>query len=221
MADGSYTVFSLGRPGRSFVSYKVHRWAQLFFSFRLIRVLASFRWLPSSSFLFHRFFHQVRWFRAIVVVRAVVLLVLSLFFVFFVGPVFVLSATLVLVMADKVYEITPAAVTSSSQQATASVPVVESADESVMTPSNPTMAALFDIGRARSSFSVAPQPVPVATMSGYVSFTGVVRRASNVSTNDPADVIGSPASSLDRLMRSVLQRERWAECALVGFRGTT
>ena len=86
-----------------------------------------------------------------------------------------------------------------------------------MTPSNPTMAALFDIVRALSSASVAPPPVPVVTPSGYDSFTRVVRRASNVATNDPADVIGSPASSLDRLMKSVLQREDWAECARVSF----
>ena len=136
---------------------------------------------------------------------------------FFVGPVFVLSATLVLVLADNVDEIMPAAVTSSSPQATTSVPFVESANESVMTPSNPTMVALFDIVRARSLSSVAPPPVPVATPSGYISFTGVVRRASNVATNYPADVIGSPASSLDRLMKSVLQSEGWAECARVGF----
>ena len=141
---------------------------------------------------------------------------LSLFVVFFVGPVFVLSATLILVMADNVDEIMPAAVTS-SPQATASVPLVEFADESAMTPSNPTMAALFDIVRARSSASVAPPLVPVVTPSGYVSFTGVVRHASNVATNDPADVIGSPASSFDRLMKSVLQREDWAECARVSF----
>ena len=217
MSDGSYTVCSLGRPARPFVSYKIHRWAQFVLSFRLIRVLASFRWLPSSSFLFHRFVHQVRWFRVIVVIRAAVLLVLSLFVVFFVGPIFVLSATLVLVMADNVDEITPAAVTSSSPQATASVPVVESADESMMTPSNPTMAALLGIVRARSSASVAPPPVPVATPSGCESFTGVVRRASNVATNDPADVIGSHASSLDRLMKSVLQRGGCAECARVSF----
>ena len=153
----------------------------------------------------------------IVFVRAVVLLVLSLFVVFFVGPVFVLSATMVLVMADNVDDITPAAVTSSSPLATASVPVVESADESVMTPSNPTMAALFDIVRARLSASGAPSPVPFATPSGYVSFTGVVRSELNVATNDPADVIGSPASSLERLMKSVLRRESWAECALVSF----
>ena len=217
MSYGSYAVCSLGRWARWFVSYKIHRWAQLVLSFRLIRALASLHWLPSSSFLFHRFVHQVRWFRVIVVVRAVLSLVLSLFVVFFVGPVFVLSATLVLFMADSVEEITPAVVTSSSPQATASVPVVESADESVMTPSNPTMAALFDIVRARSSASVSPPPVPVATPSGYVSFTGVVRRASNVATNDPANVIGSPASSLDGLMKSVLQREGWAKCARVSF----
>ena len=125
---------------------------------------------------------------------------------FFVGPVFVLSATLVLVMADNLDETTPTTVTSSSPQAPVSIPVVELADESVMTPSNPTMAALFDIIRARSSSAVAPPPVPVATPSGYVSFTGVVRRAPNVATNDPAEFIGSPASSLNRLMKSLLQR---------------
>ena len=217
MSDGSYTVRSLVRRARSFFSYKIHRWAQYVLSFRLIHVLPSLRWLPSSSFLSHRFVHQVRWFRVIVVVRAVVLLVPSLFVVFFVGPIFVLSATLVLVMADNVDEITPAAVTSSSPQATASFPVVESADESAMTPSNPTMAALFDIVRAPSSASVAPPPVTVATPSGCESFTGVVRRASNVAKNDPADVIGSPASSFDRLMKSVLQREGWADSARVSF----
>ena len=217
MSEGSYTVRSLVRGVHRFVSYKTRRWAQFVLSFRLIRVLASFRWLPSSSFLFHRFVHQVRWCRVIVVVRAVFLLVLPLFFVFFVGPVFVLSVTLVLVIADNVDKITPAAVTSFSPQATAPVPVVELADESVMTPSNSTMAALLDIVRARSSASVAPPPVPVATPSGYISFNGVVRRAMNVATNDPADVIGSSASSLDSLMKSVLQREGWAECARVGF----
>ena len=79
------------------------------------------------------------------------------------------------------------------------------------------MAALFGVVRARSSASVAPPAVPVVTLSGYVSLTGVVRRASNVATNDPADVIGSPASSFDRLMKSMLQREDWAECAHVSF----
>ena len=207
----------MGRRARSFASYNINRRAQFVLSFRHICVLSSFRWLPSSSFLSHRFVHQVRWFRAIVVVRAVVLLFLSLSVVFFVGPVFVLSATLVLVMADNVGEITPAAVTSSSPQATAPVSVVESADESFTTPSNPTMAALFDIVRARSSSSVAPTPVAVATPSGYASFNEVVRRAWNRATNDPADVIGFPDSSLDHLMKSVLQREGWAECARVRF----
>ena len=216
MSDGSRSVLSRGRRAYSFVSYKTHRWAQFVLSFRLIGVLSSFRWLPSSSSISHCFGYQVRWFRAIVFVRAVIPFVLSLFVVFFVGPVFVLSATLILVMADNVDEITPAAVTS-SPQATVSVPVVESADESAMTPSNPTMAALFDIVRARSSASVAPPPVPIVNPSGLVSFTGVVRRASNVATNDPADVIGSPASSFDRLMKSVLQPEDWAECARVSF----
>ena len=134
-------------------------------------------------------------FRVVVIVWAIVLLALSLFVVFFVGPVFVLSAMLVITMADNFDKTTPAPVTSSSPQATAFVPVVESDYESVVTPSNPTMAALFDIARARSSSSVAPPPVPVATSFGYVSFTGVVRHASNVATNDPADVIGAPASS--------------------------
>ena len=87
MSDGSRSVFSQGRRAYSFVSYKTHRWAQFVLSFRLIRVLSSFRWLPSSSFLYRCFGYQVRWFRAIVVVRAVVPLVLSLFVVFFVGPV--------------------------------------------------------------------------------------------------------------------------------------
>ena len=64
-------------------------------------------------------------------------------------------------------------------------PAVELADESVPTSSDPTMAALLGIIRARSSPSVASPPAPVATRSGYVSFTWVVRRASNVATNDP------------------------------------
>ena len=135
---------------------------------------------------------------------------------FFVGPVFVLSATFVLVMPDNDDEITPAAFTS-SPQATASVPVVDLADESVMKPLNATMAALLDIVRARPSASVSAPPASVMTPTAYVSFTEVVRRASNVATNDPADVIGSPASSLDSLMKSVLQREDWAECARASF----
>ena len=122
-------------------------------------------------------------------------------------------------MVDNFREITTAPVTSSSPPATSSVPssganpVVESADESVLTPSDPTMAALFDLVWALPSSSVDASPVPVATPSGYVSFTGVVRRGSNVATNDPADVVGAAASSLDHLMKSVLPREGWAEFA--------
>ena len=177
---------SLGRRGYTCASYETNRCAQFVLSFRLIRVLASFRWIPSSSFLHHRVVHQVYWFRAVVIVGAVLLFVLSLFVVFFVGPFFVLSSTLIIAMADNVDEITAVPVTSSSPPGTASVPVVESADESVVTPSNPTTAALLDIVRVPSSSSVAPPPVPVASPSGYVSFTGVIRRASNVATNDPA-----------------------------------
>ena len=169
MSDGLRAVCSLGCRAYSFASYKTKRWAQFVLSFRLIRVLASFRWLPSSSLLHHHLVHQVRWFRAVIIVRAVVLFVLSLFVVFLVGPVFVPFAALVIAMADNIDEITPAPVTSSCPPATASVPVVESVDESVVTPSNPTMAALFDIFRARSSSSVAPPPVPVAIPSGYVA----------------------------------------------------
>ena len=44
MSDGSCVVFF-----PSFGSYKTHRWAKFVLSFRLIRVPASFRWLPSSS----------------------------------------------------------------------------------------------------------------------------------------------------------------------------
>ena len=81
------------------------------------------------------------------------------------SSVFVLSATLVVTMVNIVDEITPAPVTSSSLRATSSVPVVELADETVLTPPDPTMEALFDIIRALSSSSVAPPPVPVATPS--------------------------------------------------------
>ena len=84
-------------------------------------------------------------------------------------------------------------------------------------PSDPTMAALFDIFRACSSSSAAPPHVPIASPYRYVSFTRVVRRASNVAKNHPADVLGTPTFSLYRPMKSVLRREGWVECTRIGF----
>ena len=88
-------------------------------------------------------------------------------------------------------------------------PVAASAD--------PTMAALFDIVRARSSASVAPPPGPVTTPSGYISFTGTVRRWIELDKHEPEGFIGDSAASSDRLLTSILQRTNWAECARIGF----
>ena len=82
---------------------------------------------------------------------------------------------------------------------------------------DPTMVALFDIVRARSSASVAPPPGPVTTPSGYVSFTGTARRSIGVDTHEPEGVIGEPATTSDRLLTSILQRTGWAECARIKF----
>ena len=110
-------------------------------------------------------------------------------------------------MSDNADEVTPVSSSPSAPmsgvtaaQASSVQPVAASAD--------PTMGALFDIVRARSSASVAPPPDPVSTPSGYFSFTGTVRRSIGVDTRDPEGVIGDPASS-DRLLTSILQRTDW------------
>ena len=71
---------------------------------------------------------------------------------------------------------------------------------------DPTVAALFDIVRARSSASVAPPPRPVTTPSGYVSFTGTVGHSIGMDMHEPEGVIGDPAASSDRQLTSILQR---------------
>ena len=95
--------------------------------------------------------------------------------------------------------------------ASSAQPVAASAD--------PTMAALFDIVRARSSASVAPPPGPVTTPSGYVSFTGTVRRSIGVDTHEPEGVIGEPATTSDRLLTSILRIGRSARVS--SSRGST
>ena len=93
--------------------------------------------------------------------------------------------------------------------ASSAQPVAASAD--------PTMAALFNIVRARSSASVAPPSGPVTTPSGYDSLTETVRRSIGVDTHEPEGVIGEPATTSDRLLTSILQRTDWAECARIRF----
>ena len=58
---------------------------------------------------------------------------------------------------------------------------------------DPTIAALLNIFRARSSASVSSPPRPVSTLPGYVSFTGTVRRSIGVTKDDPEGVVGHPA----------------------------
>ena len=119
-------------------------------------------------------------------------------------------------MSDNVEEITPV-----SPSASAPMSGVTAAPASSVQPvaasADPTMVALFDIVRARSSSSVAPPPSPVTTPSCYVSFTGTVRRSIGVDTHEPEGVIVEPATSSDRLLTSIPQRTDWAECARIKF----
>ena len=57
----------------------------------------------------------------------------------------------------------------------------------------------------------------MTTPSGYVSFTGTVRRSIGVDTHEPEGVIGDPTASSERLLTSILQRTDWAECTRIGF----
>ena len=119
-------------------------------------------------------------------------------------------------MYDNVDEVTPVSPSPSAPMsgvdaaaASSIYPVAASAD--------PTMAALFDIVRARWSASVAPPPGPVSTPSGYVNFTGTVRRSVGVDMHDPEGDICDPAASSGRLLTSIMQRTDWAVCARIGF----
>ena len=117
-------------------------------------------------------------------------------------------------MADKVDEITPV---SPSAPMSGVTTAIASSVEPVSAFVDPTMAALFDTVRARSSASAAPPPGPASTPSGYVSFTGTVHRSIEVDTHDPEGVIGAPAETSDRLLTRILKRPGWAECARIGF----
>ena len=75
-----------------------------------------------------------------------------------------------------------------------------SSPQPVAASDDPTTAAMFDIVKARSSASVAPPPV--TTPSGYVSFTGTVRRSIGADTHEPEGVIGEPATTSDKLLKS-------------------
>ena len=119
-------------------------------------------------------------------------------------------------MSDNVDEVTPVSPSPSAPMSGVTAAVASSV-ELVSAPVDPTMAALFDTVRARSSASVAPPPGPVSTPSGYVSLTGIVRRSVGDETNDPEGVVGAPAETSDRLLTSILERPGWAECARVDF----
>ena len=117
-------------------------------------------------------------------------------------------------MSDKVDELTDMSPSALMSGVTATI---ASSVEPISAPVDPTMAALFDTVRARSSASVAPPSGPVSTPLGYVCFTGIVRRSVGVTTNDPEGVVHAPAETSDRLLKSILKRPGWAECALIGF----
>ena len=119
-------------------------------------------------------------------------------------------------ISDNVDEITPVSPSASAPMsgvtdapASSAQPVAASAD--------PTMAALFNIVRARSSASVAPPSGRITTPSGYVTFTGTVRRSIGVDTHEVEGVIGEPATTSDRLLTIILQRTDWAECTRIKF----
>lgn len=119
-------------------------------------------------------------------------------------------------MAENVDEVTPFPPSPSgaiSGVTAANASSVEPAPTSV----NPTMAALFNIVRARSSAPVAPPPGPVSTPSGYVRFTGIVSRPIRVARNDLEGVVGVTTESSHRLSISALKRADLAEYARIGF----
>ena len=121
-------------------------------------------------------------------------------------------------MSDNVDEITPVSPSASAPMSGVTAAPASSAQPEAAS-ADPTMAALFDIVRARSSASVAPTPGPVTTPSGYVSFTGTVRRSIGVDTHEPEGVIGEPATTSDRLLTSILRIGRSARVS--SSRGTT
>ena len=111
-------------------------------------------------------------------------------------------------MADNVDEVTPVSPSAPMPGVTTAI---ASSVEPVSASVDPTMAALFDTVRARSSASVTPPRGPASTPSGYVNFTGTVRRSIGMDTHDPEGVIGAPAETSDRLLASILKRPGWAE----------
>ena len=123
-------------------------------------------------------------------------------------------------MSDNVDEVTPVSPSPSAPMSGVTAAVASSV-EPVSAPVDPTMAALFDTVRARSLASVAPPPGPFSTQSGYVSFTGIVRRSVGVATNDPDGVIGAPAETPDRLLTIILKRPAGRSVRVSISRGTT
>ena len=115
------------------------------------------------------------------------------------------SPTRVLAKSENVDEVTPVSPSPSHPMSSVTAAAASSA-EPASASVDPTMAALFDMFRARSSASIAPPPGPVSTPSGYVSFTGNVHRSIEVATNDLEGVIGASAESSDRLLTSILKR---------------
>ena len=79
-------------------------------------------------------------------------------------------------MSDNVDKFTPVSPSPSATMSGVTAAPASSV-QPVTASANLTMAALFDIVRARSSASVAPPPGPVTTPSGYVSFTGTIHRS--------------------------------------------
>ena len=126
------------------------------------------------------------------------------------------NSSCVSTMSDNVDEITPVSPSASAPMSVVTAAPASSA-QAVAASANPTMAALFDIVRARSSASVAPPPGPVTTLSGYVSVTVTVRRSIGVDTHEPEGVFGESATTSDRLLTIILQRTDWAESARIRF----
>lgn len=119
-------------------------------------------------------------------------------------------------MSENIDEATPVSPSPSAPMPGVTVAPASSV-EPVSAPVDPTMAALFDIARARSSASVAPHLVPVSTPSGF--FTGAVRRSIGMARNEPKDVVVAPAELSDRFLTSIVKHADWGKFGRMGFTG--